>query len=101
MASCEEGIEVKKFDCYIFKHHHTFGRASQVLCFNSVCPLREKSMALDKDDVIQVKEAFKWIMQGRVAKELGGVAVVTRVGDPHKEEEKKVYVKEDVLIIIN
>lgn len=58
-------------------------------------------MALDKDDVIQVKEAFKWIMQGQVAKELGGVAVVTRVGDPHKEEEKKVYVKEDVLIIIN
>ncbi|XP_010728595.2 tRNA pseudouridine synthase Pus10 [Larimichthys crocea] len=40
--------------------------------------LREKSMALDKDDVIQVKEAFKWIMQGQVAKELGGVAVVTR-----------------------
>ncbi|XP_049428394.1 putative tRNA pseudouridine synthase Pus10 isoform X2 [Epinephelus fuscoguttatus] len=40
--------------------------------------LREKSMAVDKDDVIQVKEAFKWIMQGQVAKELGGVAVVTR-----------------------
>ncbi|XP_035516004.1 putative tRNA pseudouridine synthase Pus10 [Morone saxatilis] len=41
--------------------------------------LREKSIALDKDDVIQVKEAFKWIMQGLVAKALGGVAVVTRV----------------------
>ncbi|KAM3624573.1 uncharacterized protein V6R79_025059 [Siganus canaliculatus] len=40
--------------------------------------LREKSVALDKDDVIQVKEAFKWIMQDLVAKELGGVAVVTR-----------------------
>ncbi|KAI3353550.1 hypothetical protein L3Q82_020070, partial [Scortum barcoo] len=40
--------------------------------------LREKSVAVDKDDVIQVKEAFKWIMQGQVAKELGGVAVVTR-----------------------
>nr|XP_046231485.1 putative tRNA pseudouridine synthase Pus10 isoform X2 [Scatophagus argus] len=40
--------------------------------------LREKSVALDRDDVIQVKEAFKWIMQGLVAKELGGVAVVTR-----------------------
>ncbi|XP_038566180.1 putative tRNA pseudouridine synthase Pus10 [Micropterus salmoides] len=40
--------------------------------------LREKSVALDKDDVIQVKEAFKWILQGQVAKELGGVAVVTR-----------------------
>ncbi|KAM3842518.1 tRNA pseudouridine synthase Pus10 [Diretmus argenteus] len=40
--------------------------------------VREKSMALDKDDVILVKEAFKWIMQGLVAKELGGVAVVTK-----------------------
>lgn len=40
--------------------------------------LREKSSVLDKDDIIQVKEAFKWIMQGLVAKELGGVAVVTR-----------------------
>ncbi|XP_041820495.1 putative tRNA pseudouridine synthase Pus10 isoform X2 [Chelmon rostratus] len=40
--------------------------------------LREKSVAADKDDVIQVKEAFKWIMQGPVTKELGGVAVVTR-----------------------
>ncbi|XP_051240812.1 putative tRNA pseudouridine synthase Pus10 isoform X2 [Dicentrarchus labrax] len=40
--------------------------------------LREKSVALDKDDVIQVKEAFKWIMQGLVARALGGVAVVTR-----------------------
>uniref|UniRef100_UPI0037E8E97D tRNA pseudouridine synthase Pus10 n=1 Tax=Semicossyphus pulcher TaxID=241346 RepID=UPI0037E8E97D len=39
---------------------------------------REKSVAADKDDVIQVKEAFKWIMQGLVSKELGGVAVVTR-----------------------
>ncbi|KAM8878467.1 tRNA pseudouridine synthase Pus10 isoform 2-T2 [Spinachia spinachia] len=40
--------------------------------------LREKSAALAKDDVIPVKEAFKWIMQGLVAKELGGVAVVIR-----------------------
>uniref|UniRef100_A0A672YZT3 tRNA pseudouridine(55) synthase n=1 Tax=Sphaeramia orbicularis TaxID=375764 RepID=A0A672YZT3_9TELE len=37
--------------------------------------LREKSIILGKDDVIQVKEAFKWIMQSLVAKELGGVAV--------------------------
>lgn len=35
---------------------------------------------LDKDDVIQVKEAFKWIIQGLVAKELPGVAVVGKVG---------------------
>ncbi|XP_029992041.1 tRNA pseudouridine synthase Pus10 [Sphaeramia orbicularis] len=40
--------------------------------------LREKSIILGKDDVIQVKEAFKWIMQSLVAKELGGVAVVTK-----------------------
>nr|XP_040043610.1 putative tRNA pseudouridine synthase Pus10 isoform X1 [Gasterosteus aculeatus aculeatus] len=40
--------------------------------------LREKSSALGKDDVVPVKEAFKWIMQGLVAKELGGVAVVIR-----------------------
>uniref|UniRef100_A0A3Q0RL78 tRNA pseudouridine synthase Pus10 n=1 Tax=Amphilophus citrinellus TaxID=61819 RepID=A0A3Q0RL78_AMPCI len=41
--------------------------------------VREKGLVLNKDDVIQVKEAFKWIMQGMVAKELGGVAVVTKV----------------------
>ncbi|XP_061581213.1 putative tRNA pseudouridine synthase Pus10 [Cololabis saira] len=40
--------------------------------------VREKGLVLDKDDVIQVKEAFKWIMQGLVAKELGGVAVITK-----------------------
>lgn len=42
--------------------------------------LREKSIAVDKDDLIQVKEAFKWVMQDLVAKELGGVAVLTKVG---------------------
>uniref|UniRef100_A0A671TH02 tRNA pseudouridine synthase Pus10 n=1 Tax=Sparus aurata TaxID=8175 RepID=A0A671TH02_SPAAU len=52
--------------------------------------LREKSIAVDRDDLIQVKEAFKWIMQGLVAKELGGVAVVTRVGD-RNEEEKELF----------
>lgn len=41
---------------------------------------REKSIAVDKEDLIQVKEAFKWVMQDLVAKELGGVAVVTKVG---------------------
>uniref|UniRef100_A0A3B5A198 tRNA pseudouridine synthase Pus10 n=1 Tax=Stegastes partitus TaxID=144197 RepID=A0A3B5A198_9TELE len=41
----------------------------------SVCVCVEKGLVFDKDDVIQVKEAFKWIMQGLVAKELGGVAV--------------------------
>lgn len=43
---------------------------------------REKSMCLDMDDVIQVKEAFKWTMQGLVSKELGGVPVVNKVSDP-------------------
>uniref|UniRef100_A0A7N9AWK8 tRNA pseudouridine synthase Pus10 n=1 Tax=Mastacembelus armatus TaxID=205130 RepID=A0A7N9AWK8_9TELE len=37
--------------------------------------VREKGLLFDKDDVIQVKEAFKWVMQGLVAKQLGGVAV--------------------------
>lgn len=36
-------------------------------------------MSLSEGDVIQVKEAFKWVMQGLIAKELGGVAVVTKV----------------------
>ncbi|XP_034093166.1 tRNA pseudouridine synthase Pus10-like [Gymnodraco acuticeps] len=55
--------------------------------------LREKSMAVDKDDVVQVKEAFKWVLQGLVAKEIGGVAVVARslfeisVGFTHKETD--------------
>uniref|UniRef100_A0A671TH36 tRNA pseudouridine synthase Pus10 n=1 Tax=Sparus aurata TaxID=8175 RepID=A0A671TH36_SPAAU len=38
-----------------------------------------KSIAVDRDDLIQVKEAFKWIMQGLVAKELGGVASLFEV----------------------
>ncbi|KAG9328065.1 hypothetical protein JZ751_016655, partial [Albula glossodonta] len=33
-------------------------------------PLQEKAMCLGKDDVIQVKEAFKWIMNGLVSQEL-------------------------------
>lgn len=35
-----------------------------------VC-VREKSMCLDKEDVVQVKDAFKWAVQGLVGKELG------------------------------
>lgn len=45
----------------------------------SLVTFREKCMTLSEDDVIQVKEAFKWVMQGLIAKELGGVAVVTKV----------------------
>lgn len=45
----------------------------------SLFTFREKCMSLSEDDVIQVKEAFKWVMQGLIAKELGGVAVVTKV----------------------
>ncbi|XP_029019592.1 putative tRNA pseudouridine synthase Pus10 isoform X2 [Betta splendens] len=40
--------------------------------------VREKGLVFDKEDIVQVKEAFKWIMQGQVAKELGGVAVFTK-----------------------
>lgn len=32
---------------------------------------REKSMYIDKEDVVQVKDAFKWAVQGLVGKELG------------------------------
>uniref|UniRef100_A0A3Q4GEB3 Pus10 N-terminal eukaryotes domain-containing protein n=1 Tax=Neolamprologus brichardi TaxID=32507 RepID=A0A3Q4GEB3_NEOBR len=45
----------------------------------SRCTVKKKGLVLNKDDVIQVKEAFKWIMQGMVTKELGGIAVVTKV----------------------
>lgn len=46
-----------------------------------VCSFRDKGLVLDKDDVIQVKEAFKWIMQGLVIKQFKDVAVVSKVGD--------------------
>ncbi|XP_062303940.1 putative tRNA pseudouridine synthase Pus10 [Osmerus eperlanus] len=55
--------------------------------------VREKSMCLNKDDVIQVKEAFKWIMQGLISKEMGGKPVVTKssfeigVGFTHPETD--------------
>ncbi|MED6244188.1 hypothetical protein ATANTOWER_030219 [Ataeniobius toweri] len=59
--------------------------------------VREKSLVLDKDDVIQVKEAFKWVMQGLVTKELGSVAVVSKspfevgVEFTHPETESDCY----------
>uniref|UniRef100_A0AAV2LPI9 non-specific serine/threonine protein kinase n=1 Tax=Knipowitschia caucasica TaxID=637954 RepID=A0AAV2LPI9_KNICA len=40
--------------------------------------VRAKSLVLDKDDVIQVKEAFKWVMQTLVSKALGGAAVLSK-----------------------
>uniref|UniRef100_A0A4W5PID9 tRNA pseudouridine synthase Pus10 n=1 Tax=Hucho hucho TaxID=62062 RepID=A0A4W5PID9_9TELE len=46
-----------------------------------------KSICLDKDDVIQVKEAFKWTMQGLVSKELGGVPFEVGVGFTHPETD--------------
>lgn len=45
---------------------------SFVMCF------REKSMCLDKEDVVQVKDAFKWAVQRLVGKELGA-SVLTNV----------------------
>uniref|UniRef100_A0A3P8Y9B4 tRNA pseudouridine synthase Pus10 n=1 Tax=Esox lucius TaxID=8010 RepID=A0A3P8Y9B4_ESOLU len=54
----------------------------------NVLPYRKKSMLLDKDDVIKVKDAFKWIMQGLVSKELGGVSVFeVGVGFTHPETD--------------
>nr|XP_057930402.1 putative tRNA pseudouridine synthase Pus10 [Doryrhamphus excisus] len=55
--------------------------------------VRAKCGLLSKDDVIQVKEAFKWVMQDLLGKELGGVAVVTKsalevsVGFSHSETD--------------
>ncbi|XP_051939748.1 putative tRNA pseudouridine synthase Pus10 isoform X2 [Hippocampus zosterae] len=40
--------------------------------------VRAKCGALGRRDVIQVKEAFKWIMQGPLARELGAVAVAAK-----------------------
>uniref|UniRef100_A0A8C7KMU3 tRNA pseudouridine(55) synthase n=1 Tax=Oncorhynchus kisutch TaxID=8019 RepID=A0A8C7KMU3_ONCKI len=49
------------------------------VCLVTINPIAlGKSMCLDMDDVIQVKEAFKWTMQGLVSKELGGIPVVTK-----------------------
>uniref|UniRef100_A0A8D3E0X1 tRNA pseudouridine synthase Pus10 n=1 Tax=Scophthalmus maximus TaxID=52904 RepID=A0A8D3E0X1_SCOMX len=52
-------------------------------------PLREKGLVLDKDDIIPLKEAFKWIMQGLVSKELGGAVSALEVGVEftHKETD--------------
>ncbi|XP_057700515.1 putative tRNA pseudouridine synthase Pus10 isoform X2 [Corythoichthys intestinalis] len=55
--------------------------------------VRAKCCVLGRDDVIQVKEAFKWIMQGLLTQELGGVAVVAKsalevsVGFTHPETD--------------
>lgn len=54
-------------------------------------------MAFTKDDVIPVKEAFKWIMQGLIAKELGGVTVVTKVSkiQPQRAELHVFHIKDE------
>uniref|UniRef100_A0A8D3BHK6 tRNA pseudouridine synthase Pus10 n=1 Tax=Scophthalmus maximus TaxID=52904 RepID=A0A8D3BHK6_SCOMX len=54
--------------------------------------VREKGLVLDKDDIIPLKEAFKWIMQGLVSKELGGAVVFSSPTDvgvefTHKETD--------------
>ncbi|KAI4895555.1 hypothetical protein NFI96_027024, partial [Prochilodus magdalenae] len=41
--------------------------------------VREKSMCLDKEDVVQVKDAFKWAIQGMVGKELGAPVLTNSV----------------------
>ncbi|XP_028827191.1 tRNA pseudouridine synthase Pus10 [Denticeps clupeoides] len=54
--------------------------------------VREKSLCLNKDDVIQVKEAFKWTLQGMLSQELA-VPVVPKsqfevgVGFVHPETD--------------
>lgn len=46
--------------------------------------IREKSMCLDKEDVVQVKDAFKWAVQGLVGKELGAAVLTNVSGTPVK-----------------
>lgn len=83
LASREGGAEVRVTDL----GGGTFRRGREV--FNvALVSFRQKSIALDKDDVVQVKEAFKWVMQGLVAKELGGVAVVTKVGEASQRADR-------------
>lgn len=72
LAARESGSEVKAF---ILKS----GKQTASHFLRWLLPCREKSLVLDKDDVVPVKEAFKWVMQGLLARELGGVAVVTKV----------------------
>lgn len=40
---------------------------------------REKSPLLDKEDIVPLKEAYKWLVQSTISTELGGVFVVTKV----------------------
>uniref|UniRef100_A0A8C9TDH4 tRNA pseudouridine synthase Pus10 n=1 Tax=Scleropages formosus TaxID=113540 RepID=A0A8C9TDH4_SCLFO len=54
--------------------------------------LREKTMCLGKDDVIQVKEAYKWILHSLVSQELGVPALAkslfeVSVGFKHPETD--------------
>ncbi|KAL6481820.1 hypothetical protein MHYP_G00099000 [Metynnis hypsauchen] len=54
--------------------------------------VKEKSMCLDKEDVVQVKDAFKWAIQGMVGKELGTPVLTNSlfevsVGFTHSETE--------------
>uniref|UniRef100_A0A673JTX6 tRNA pseudouridine(55) synthase n=1 Tax=Sinocyclocheilus rhinocerous TaxID=307959 RepID=A0A673JTX6_9TELE len=56
---------------------------------------REKSMCLGKEDVIQVKDAFKWAVQGKIGQELGAAVLANvssscevSVGFMHPETEE-------------
>uniref|UniRef100_A0A672RKL6 tRNA pseudouridine(55) synthase n=1 Tax=Sinocyclocheilus grahami TaxID=75366 RepID=A0A672RKL6_SINGR len=57
--------------------------------------IREKSMCLGKEDVIQVKDAFKWAVQGKIGQELGAAVLANvssscevSVGFMHPETEE-------------
>ncbi|XP_060755557.1 putative tRNA pseudouridine synthase Pus10 [Neoarius graeffei] len=55
--------------------------------------VREKNMCLDKEDVVQVKDAFKWAVQGLVGKELGASVLTNSafevsVGFAHPETDR-------------
>ncbi|XP_013884239.1 tRNA pseudouridine synthase Pus10 isoform X5 [Austrofundulus limnaeus] len=68
---------VLRFCC--LSNQAAYRQPSQHSCWLHVKEeVSEKSLVITRDDVIQVKEAFKWTLQGLVAKEIGGIAVVNK-----------------------
>uniref|UniRef100_A0A7N8XUW7 tRNA pseudouridine synthase Pus10 n=1 Tax=Mastacembelus armatus TaxID=205130 RepID=A0A7N8XUW7_9TELE len=79
MCSTTQAVKVRaekyEFDTMVL----SVSLPAQLCVREHSCWLHSQTYILDiTDDVIQVKEAFKWVMQGLVAKQLGGVAVVTK-----------------------
>uniref|UniRef100_A0A674D5E7 tRNA pseudouridine synthase Pus10 n=1 Tax=Salmo trutta TaxID=8032 RepID=A0A674D5E7_SALTR len=76
---CDEAYAIKVLNGLLWGCLYYANSISTLGVFNTLITLnlllnREKSICLDKDDVIQVKEAFKWTMQGLVSKDSHPVA---------------------------